>query len=308
VLHRRAAAVPDEALDLRPASSASSCRSSRSCSPVGWPAAITGTRSPRRARASERRRRRRDRDPERRLARALADAVAARGSGVALLGRVLVPRGCAARSARRRVAGFVTAASSRASSSTSSADGSADRGVVHARPLGALAQVIVAARRCSPSLVSWGDRRRDHVGEYYALLAAAGAGWLLRHGREPDDAVPRARVVLDRLYVLCAIDTHREASLEAGLKYLIVGAFGSAMLLFGSALVYGATGELGFRRSRDGGAGDDAAARRARDDDRRPRFKASAAPFHMWTPDVYEGAPTPVTAFMSAATKAARSS
>ena len=48
------------------------------------------------------------------------------------------------------------------------------------------------------------------------------------------------------LYVLCALDTHRERSLEAGLKYLIVGSFGSAILLFGSALVYGATGELGF--------------------------------------------------------------
>ena len=111
------------------------------------------------------------------------------------------------------------------------------------------------------------------------------------------------------LYILCAIDRELVGSLEAGLKYLIVGGFGSAMLLFGSALVYGATGELEFHEiaqvvqpqglSDDallvaglammiGGLG----------------FKASAAPFHMWTPDVYEGAPTPVTAFMSAATKA----
>src|ERR671931_997951 len=112
------------------------------------------------------------------------------------------------------------------------------------------------------------------------------------------------------LYILCAIDVDLVGSLEAGLKYLIIGGFGSAMLLFGSALVYGATGELEFHRiaeavqaqglSHDallvaglalviGGLG----------------FKASAAPFHMWTPDVYEGAPTPVTAFMSAATKIA---
>jgi NADH-quinone oxidoreductase subunit N len=111
------------------------------------------------------------------------------------------------------------------------------------------------------------------------------------------------------LYILCAIDRELVGSLEAGLKYLIVGGFGSAMLLFGSALVYGATGRLEFHEiaqvvqqqglSHDallvtglalliGGLG----------------FKASAAPFHMWTPDVYEGAPTPVTAFMSAATKA----
>ncbi|HSO01206.1 MAG TPA: NADH-quinone oxidoreductase subunit N, partial [Gaiellaceae bacterium] len=108
------------------------------------------------------------------------------------------------------------------------------------------------------------------------------------------------------LYVLCAMDTHRESSLEAGLKYLIVGSFGSAILLFGSALVYGATGELGFAQIASANAGDDVLllaglamliAGLA--------FKASAAPFHMWTPDVYEGAPTSVTAFMSAATKVA---
>ena len=108
------------------------------------------------------------------------------------------------------------------------------------------------------------------------------------------------------LYILCAIDTHRETSLEAGLKYLIVGSFGSAILLFGSALVYGATGELGFAEIAAANAGDDylllaglamliAGL----------GFKASAAPFHMWTPDVYEGAPTSVTAFMAAATKVA---
>jgi NADH-quinone oxidoreductase subunit N len=107
------------------------------------------------------------------------------------------------------------------------------------------------------------------------------------------------------LYVICAIDMELETSLESGLKYLIIGSFGSAALLFGSALVYGATGQLEFSRiaaaadSHDAlllaglamvlvGLG----------------FKASAAPFHQWTPDVYEGAPTPVTAFMAAATKA----
>jgi NADH-quinone oxidoreductase subunit N len=106
------------------------------------------------------------------------------------------------------------------------------------------------------------------------------------------------------LYILCAVSVERPAGLEAALKYLVVGSFGSAVLLFGSALVYGATGELGF-----GAIADSAAA-----DDRLAvaglalilvglGFKASAAPFHMWTPDVYQGAPTPVTAFMSAGTK-----
>ena len=112
------------------------------------------------------------------------------------------------------------------------------------------------------------------------------------------------------LYVLCALDVEFEGSLEAGLKYLIIGGFGSAFLLFGSALVYGATGELALPAIAQ------ATADKALSDDAvllaglamilaGLGFKASAAPFHMWTPDVYEGAPTPVTGFMSAATKTA---
>ncbi|MGH3075141.1 MAG: NADH-quinone oxidoreductase subunit N, partial [Gaiellales bacterium] len=109
------------------------------------------------------------------------------------------------------------------------------------------------------------------------------------------------------LYVLVAIETDDLLSLEGGLKYLIIGSIGAAFLLYGAALVYGATGQLEFDRIRTAlstgdahgvlllaglalvlvGLG----------------FKANAAPFHMWTPDAYEGAPTPVTAFMSAATK-----
>jgi NADH-quinone oxidoreductase subunit N len=106
------------------------------------------------------------------------------------------------------------------------------------------------------------------------------------------------------LYILCAIDRDRLGGLEAALKYLVIGGFGSAVLLFGSALVYGATGRLDFAGIAAAGGEHDALlllglamiiAGLA--------FKASAAPFHMWTPDVYEGAPTPVTAFMAAATK-----
>jgi NADH-quinone oxidoreductase subunit N len=106
--------------------------------------------------------------------------------------------------------------------------------------------------------------------------------------------------------VLCAIDIDLVGSLEAGLKYLIVGAVGSATLLFGSALVYGTTGELSFDKIGAAGHTHDSMlvlglamliAGLA--------FKTSAAPFHMWTPDAYTGAPTPVTAFMSSATKVA---
>jgi NADH-quinone oxidoreductase subunit N len=116
------------------------------------------------------------------------------------------------------------------------------------------------------------------------------------------------------LYVLCAANMRREGSLESGLKYLVIGSVGSATLVYGLALVYGATGATDFSAiaaklslgSFGGGVLND------------PllltgiafvvvgfAFKASVAPFHQWTPDVYEGAPTPITAFMATATKAA---
>ena len=112
------------------------------------------------------------------------------------------------------------------------------------------------------------------------------------------------------LYVMCAIDYDVEGSLEAGLKYLIVGSFGSAALLFGSALVYGATDRIGFAEiahavGTQGLSGDALLVLGLAMIIAGLGFKSSAAPFHMWTPDVYEGAPTPVTAFMSAATKVA---
>ena len=172
--------------------------------------------------------------------------------------------------------------------------------------LAALTQILVAGFGLAAVLVAWGDRRRDHVGEYYALLTAAGGGMIffvsagnlmtLFLGLEWFSIA---------LYILVALDTHRKESLEAGLKYLIIGSLGSAILLFGSALTYGATGALGFNAIREATGSDNALfvagmamiiAGLA--------FKASAAPFHMWTPDVYEGAPTPVTAFMASATKA----
>ena len=85
----------------------------------------------------------------------------------------------------------------------------------------------------------------------------------LVQANEPDDALPRPGVVLDRaLHPLRDRAATGVGSLEAGLKYLIVGGFGSAVLLFGSALVYGATGELGFGAIADAitaqGLGDDA--------------------------------------------------
>ena len=173
--------------------------------------------------------------------------------------------------------------------------------------LGALAQLILAVTGAVVVFVSWSERRRDHQGEYYALLAAAGAGMMFFVQAE---SLMTLFLGLEWfslcLYILTALDTDRATSLEAGLKYVIVGGFGSAVLLFGSALVFGATGELGFSQIAAAEAGEDAflvaglAMILAG-----LSFKVSAAPFHMWTPDVYQGAPTSVTAFMSAATKTA---
>ncbi|MBW3098878.1 NADH-quinone oxidoreductase subunit NuoN [Pseudohoeflea coraliihabitans] len=110
------------------------------------------------------------------------------------------------------------------------------------------------------------------------------------------------------LYVVAAINRDSVRSTEAGLKYFVLGALSSGMLLYGASLVYGYTGFTGF---------DEIAA--VLSDGERPlglvfglvflltgiAFKISAVPFHMWTPDVYEGAPTPVTAFFAAAPKIA---
>jgi len=171
----------------------------------------------------------------------------------------------------------------------------------------AVAQILIAGVGLAAVLVAWGSGRREHVGEYYALLAAAGAGMIffVQAGNLMTLFLGLEWFSI-ALYVLSALDTNRERSLEAGLKYLIVGSFGSAILLFGAALTYGSTGQLGFVPIGDTPNAHD------------PMyvvglsmllvglaFKASVAPFHMWTPDVYEGAPTPVTAFMAAATKVA---
>ena len=110
------------------------------------------------------------------------------------------------------------------------------------------------------------------------------------------------------IYVLVAINRDSVRSTEAGLKYLVLGALSSGILLYGASMVYGFTGQIDFN----------AIAAAVTDGDRSLglvvgivfvlaglAFKISAVPFHMWTPDVYEGAPTPITAFLAGAPKVA---
>jgi len=162
-------------------------------------------------------------------------------------------------------------------------------------------------------LLSWrslAPREAAH-GEYYALLLTASAGMMTLAGAQNLVTVFLGYELLSiPLYVLCATEMRRSGSLESGLKYLIVGSVGSATLLYGLAMLYGATGSTDFS-----GIADVLGEGELLGD---PllltgialvlvviAFKASIAPFHQWTPDVYEGAPTPVTAFMAVATKAA---
>jgi NADH-quinone oxidoreductase subunit N len=110
------------------------------------------------------------------------------------------------------------------------------------------------------------------------------------------------------LYVLASFARDNARSTEAGLKYFVLGALSSGMLLYGASLLYGFTGSTGFEGitealKRDGvGIGVQIGAAFVLAG---LVFKISAVPFHMWTPDVYEGAPTPVTAFFAAAPKIA---
>jgi NADH-quinone oxidoreductase subunit N len=174
--------------------------------------------------------------------------------------------------------------------------------------------VIATAAFCIP--LSWREDSIERAsgptghGEFQALLLCSVLGMVLIAMAQNLIALFVALELLSiPLYVLCGSALRRRESLESGLKYLVIGSLGSATLLYGLAFVYGASGSTDFNAIAAGIGGtvaDDpllligialAATGLA--------FKLSVAPFHQWTPDVYEGAPTPVTAFMAVATKAA---
>jgi NADH-quinone oxidoreductase subunit N len=172
--------------------------------------------------------------------------------------------------------------------------------------------ILVAGGACTV-LLAWRSlaaREAGH-GEFHALLLTSIGGMSLLGSAQNTVALFVGLELLSiPLYVLCATEMRREQSLESGLKYLIVGSVGSATLLYGLALIYGATGATDFAAIASAISTGDlagnvllltgialAVAGLC--------FKASVAPFHQWTPDVYEGAPTPITAFMAVATKVA---
>lgn len=157
--------------------------------------------------------------------------------------------------------------------------------------------------------VRWLIRQGILAPEYYPMLMFATVGMMLLAGAADLITLFLGLEVMSiSVYVLAGFDRSRRASAEAALKYFLIGAFASGFLLYGIALTYGATGQFNFAligaqfaatpptlMAKLGmgliivGFG----------------FKIAAVPFHAWAPDVYEGAPTPITAFMAAGIKAA---
>jgi len=150
------------------------------------------------------------------------------------------------------------------------------------------------------------------VAEYYPLIlfATAGAMWMAS-GTDLMTIFLGLEVLSVALYVLAGLFRGQLRSNEAGLKYFLLGAFSTGFLLYGIALIYGVAGttnvaDIGlYLSSHPAILGNPMTIAGMLLLSTGFLFKIAAAPFHMWTPDVYQGAPTPVTAFMSAGPKAA---
>lgn len=171
------------------------------------------------------------------------------------------------------------------------------------------ALVLVAA--IATVLLSIGYLEREGIvaPEYYVLILLAVIGMLCMTGAADLIVLFLGLEIMSvSVYVLAGYDRQSAFSAEAALKYFLIGAFGSAFLLYGIALLYGATGSTNLQIIGTQLAG-------ARLTTMAALglamlligllFKVAVAPFHMWAPDVYEGAPTPVTTFMATAVKVA---
>lgn len=170
--------------------------------------------------------------------------------------------------------------------------------------------VCVAGLLVVPLGYAYLEERRIHRGEYYPLVLLAATGMTLLGSSADLIMVFIAIEILSlALYILSGFAKRDLNSQESAVKYFLLSSFSSAILLYGIALAYGAAGTTNIAAVGAALGAIDA-----------PTglvigamalllvglaFKTSIVPFHMWTPDVYQGAPTPVTAFMAAATKAA---
>src|SRR5437667_2031232 len=159
--------------------------------------------------------------------------------------------------------------------------------------------------------MSYLDIEHEQHGDYYALILFATVGMMfLGSGYDLISLYIALELMAVTFYGLVAFTKRQRRSNEAGMKYFLLGAFSSGILLYGMSLIYGVTGSTNLTEigKNIGSAGTEL----------RPLmllgmialaaglfFKVAAVPFHMWAPDAYEGAPTSVTAFLSTGSKAA---
>lgn len=167
---------------------------------------------------------------------------------------------------------------------------------------------LVSASLVILSSIDYVRRRTPYPGEFYALLLFATLGAMfLASGNELITLYVALELTSVSQYILAGFLKGDRASSEAGIKYLLLGAISSAVLLYGIALIYGATGTTGLPGIRDAlGGGTSLVARVGMVFLLAGfGFKVAIVPFQFWVPDVYQGAPTPVTAFLSVSSKAA---
>ena len=184
-------------------------------------------------------------------------------------------------------------------------------GMVNYDPLSQIFKVMLLLAGAVTCLMAAGDKGVGDKGEFYLIVIVATLGGLMMSSAADLILVFVALETLSiPLYMLASFRRGDQRSAEGGMKYFLYGAFASAIMLFGFSLLYGFAGTTNLAGIADAmsagledgvvavmtalvmvvvGFG----------------FKISAVPFHFWTPDVYEGAPTPVTAFVSVSSKAA---
>ncbi len=176
--------------------------------------------------------------------------------------------------------------------------------------------IAISVALVSALLDGYLRRERLDGPEWYVLVVmSASGGMILAAAQDLILSFLGLEILSIAVYVLAALHLRRSESQEAAFKYFILGALSSALFLYGIALVYGATGSTSLSRIA-GARSDNAAGLNPLEDSSMMlvgialvligfAFKVSAVPFHMWTPDVYQGAPTPVVAFMASAVKVA---
>ena len=184
-------------------------------------------------------------------------------------------------------------------------------GMVIYDPLSQIFKVMLLLAGAVTCLMAAGDKGVGDKGEFYLIVIVATLGGLMMSSASDLILVFVALETLSiPLYMLASFRRGDQRSAESGMKYFLYGAFASAIMLFGFSLLYGFTGTTnlaGIADALGAGLGDNLIAVMT------ALvmvvvgfgFKISAVPFHFWTPDVYEGAPTPVTAFVSVSSKAA---